>query len=326
MAPVARILIRTAVTLAAAGLLAHEPGFLGLGQETRFQAAEARGWQSATLPRVPFDAKQMLDDVKALSADDMEGRKTGTPGNARARAYIVERFKASGIQPFGQSYTTEFSTGGVTGANVVGRVAGTRQPARYIVVSAHYDHLGIVRGRIFNGADDNASGTAALFALGAYFSAHRPRHGIIFAAFDAEEGSLGGARAFVRTPPVLLSAMALNLNADMIGRDATNRLFVSGTYQQPALKPYVERVARRAPVRLLMGYDDPKSGQDNWVPRSDQWPFIQAGVPGLYIGVEDYEHYHQPSDDYDTLTHIFYVNAVETLRLLVEEFDAGLGT
>jgi hypothetical protein len=276
------------------------------------------------LPKAAIDAPQLLEDVKRLSADDMQGRRTGTEGHARARQYIVERFKASGIQPFGQTYTTEFSLGGEKGVNVVGRIAGSLRPPRHIVVTAHYDHLGTTRGRVFNGADDNASGTSALFALAKYFEAHRPRHTLIFVAFDSEERSLAGSRAFVRDPPVPLSTMAVNLNADMIGRDANNRLFVSGTFQQPSLKPYVERVSRRAPVQLLMGYDDPKNSKDNWVPRSDQWPFIQAGVPGLYIGVEDYEHYHQPTDDFDNLTHAFYVNAVETIRLLIEEFDVGL--
>jgi hypothetical protein len=305
-------LTRSATALAIAAVIAS--GALQAQQDRR----------AIGLPKTAIDAVQLLEDVKTLAADDMEGRKTGTAGNARARAYIVARFKASGIQPFGQGYTREFPSGDGKGVNVIGRVAGSRQPARHIVVSAHYDHLGLGGGRIFNGADDNASGTAALFALGKYFGAHAPRHTVIFAAFDAEEGSLSGSRAFVRAPPVPLSTIVIDLNADMIGRDANNQLFVAGTYGQPALKPYVERVAARAPVRLLMGYDNPKSGKDNWVPRSDQWPFIEAGVPGLYIGVEDEEHYHRPTDDYDNMTHAFFVNAVETLRMLVEEFDKGL--
>jgi Zn-dependent M28 family amino/carboxypeptidase len=289
-----------------------------------------RGTTPAPLPAVAIDAAQLLDDAKVLSADSMEGRKIGTPGAARARDYIVSRFKASGIEPFDGSYTREFAIGdekaaaAARGVNVVGRLVGSGQPVRHIVVSAHYDHIGVVSGQINNGADDNASGTAALFALARYYAAHRPRHTLIFAAFDGEEANLSGARAFVRRPPVDVKTIALNLNADMIGRDANNRLFVSGTFTQPALKPFVERVARRAPVKVTMGYDDPSKGQDDWVPRSDQWPFIQAGIPGLYVGVEDYEHYHRPSDDYETLTHAFYVNAVETIRLLIDEFDRGL--
>ena len=292
----------------------------------------AQSAPAIVLPKVAVDGAQLLQDLKTLSADDMQGRQAGTAGGARARAYVVSRFKASGIQPIGESYTTAFPLGAreganapaPTGVNVIGRIAGRRQPARHIVVSAHYDHVGVNSGRVFNGADDNASGTAALFALGKYFSANQPQHTLIFAAFDAEEINLTGARAFVRRPPVDLKSIALNLNADMIGRDANNRLYVSGTFEQPILKPYVTRVAERAPVRLLMGYDNPKGGVNYWMRSSDQWAFIEAGIPGLYVGVEDNAQHHQPTDDYDNMTHVFFVNAVETLRMLVEEFDRGL--
>jgi len=284
------------------------------------------------LPKVAIDGAQLLEDMKVLSADDMQGRRAGTEGGARARAYVIERFKASSIQPFGRSYTSEFPLGArdegnapaPAGVNVVGRVAGRRQPARHIVVSAHYDHVGVNAGRIFNGANDNASGTAALFALGKYFSANQPQHTLIFAAFDAEEINLTGARAFVRQPPVDLKSIALDINADMVGRDANNRLYVSGTFEQPFLKPYVTRVADRASVRLLMGYDNPKGGPDYWMRSSDQWAFLEVRIPAIYVGVEDNEQHHQPTDDYDNMTHVFFVNAVDTLRMLVEEFDKGL--
>jgi Zn-dependent M28 family amino/carboxypeptidase len=282
---------------------------------------------AVVLPKVSIDGAQLLHDLKTLSADDMEGRRAGTEGGARARAYVIARFKASNIEPFGASYTMEFPLGGRqdgTGVNVVGRIEGRRQPARHIVVSAHYDHVGIQGGRVFNGADDNASGAAALFALGKYFSANRPQHTLIFAAFDAEEINLTGARAFVRRPPVDLKSIALDINADMVGRDANNRLYVSGTFEQAFLKPYVMRVAQRAPVHLLMGYDNPRGGADYWMRSSDQWAFLEARIPALYVGVEDNERHHQPTDDYDNMTHAFFVNAVETLRMLVEEFDRGL--
>ena len=134
---------------------------------------------AVVLPKVAIDGAQLLEDMKVLSTDEMQGRRAGTDGGARARAYVIARFKASNIEPFSASYTMEFPLGGRqdgTGANVVGRIAGRRQPARHIVVSAHYDHVGVQGGRVFNGADDNASGTAALFALGKYFSANRPQH------------------------------------------------------------------------------------------------------------------------------------------------------
>jgi pimeloyl-ACP methyl ester carboxylesterase len=277
------------------------------------------------------DANQLLRDLRVLSADDMQGRRAGTPGGLKARAYVVERFKASGLAPFGASYEHAFplrrresDTEARTGANVVGRIDGTRPQRRYIVVTAHYDHIGVgASGQVFNGADDNASGTAALFALASHFKAKPTENSLIFAALDGEESGLEGARAFVRTPPVEAGALVLNVNLDMIGRDPGNTLYVVGTRQQPFLKPYIERVAAKAPVRLLMGHDDPAQKED-WTRDSDHYAFCQAKIPCLYFGVEDFANHHKATDDYETMTHAFYVRAVETVAQAIRELDAGL--
>ena len=276
--------------------------------------------------------EQLLADLKALSADDMEGRLVGTPGGAKARAFVISRFKAVGLKPFGDSFESPFTFTGGRGAgaterqgiNVIGYVAGTKQPARYIVVSAHYDHIGVRNGVTFNGADDNASGTAALFALAEYFVKNPPAHSIIFAAFDAEESGLRGARAFVAKPPVDASALLINLNMDMIGRDPNDLLYVVGTYTQPELKPVLERVAASAPVKLTMGHDDPtKKDVENWSGSSDHAAFCQAKIPCLYFGVEDFENHHKATDKYDTMTHDFYVRVVETMIQATKAFDAA---
>ena len=117
------------------------------------------------------DGAQLLKDLETLSADDMEGRLPGTPGAAKARAYILRRYKEAGIQPIGDSYERPFAfrgrgdSGDRSGVNLVGVVRGTREPGRFLVVTAHFDHLGVRNGQIFNGADDNASGVAALLAV-----------------------------------------------------------------------------------------------------------------------------------------------------------------
>src|SRR5215203_6182750 len=133
-----------------------------------------------------INAERLLSDVRALSADDMEGRGIGTKGGQKARAYVAERFAESGIKPFQNNYVQPFDFKNregapLSGANVVGYIDGKKHKDRYIVVSAHYDHLGIVKGEIYNGADDDASGTAALFAIAEYFKNKPPSHTIIFA-------------------------------------------------------------------------------------------------------------------------------------------------
>jgi Zn-dependent M28 family amino/carboxypeptidase len=282
-----------------------------------------------------IDAPALLRDLQTLSADDMEGRQIGTPGGAKARAYVIERFKASGIQEFGSQPFTFTGGRGASqaerqGVNVVGQIAGTSDPRRYIVISAHYDHIGTRNGTVFNGADDNASGTAALFALAKYFSVHKPANTLIFAAFDGEEAGLRGARAFVAKPPVDLASIVINLNMDMIGRDPNDLLYVVGTTAQPGLKPFIERIAAKAPVKLVMGHDDPAKARGNprnqqfedWSGDSDHKAFCDAKIPCLYFGVEDFDQHHKATDDYETMTFAFYVRAVETMLQAVLEFDA----
>lgn len=278
-----------------------------------------------------FDSARLLEDLRVLSADDMQGRRVDTAGGAKARAYMVDRFKASGIVPFGSTFEEPFTftmgRGGnqtaVHGVNVVGRIAGAKTPQRYIVISAHYDHLGLQNGVVYDGADDNASGAAALFSVAVYVAAHRTANSIIFAAFDGEEEGLRGAQAFVKQPPVAAGAIGIDLNMDMIGRDPNDELFVVGIHRQPALRPFVERVAGGAPVKLLIGHDTPGEKED-WTDESDHYAFMQAHIPALYFGVEDFDQHHQPTDKFETMTFDFYVRAVETMILAVKEFDAHL--
>jgi len=285
-------------------------------------------WGQGSATSSTVDRAKLLEDLRLLSSDEMEGRAFGQAGGARARAYLVRRFRESGVLPIGDSYERPVGStdraGARTGANVMGVIRGTARADRYIVFSAHYDHVGMRGGQVFNGADDNASGTAALFGIAAYFRTHPPTTSLLLVAFDGEEAGLVGSRAFVRAPPVPIGSILVNVNADMIGRDPRNLLFVVGTNRFPALRPFIERVAARAPVTLRMGHEMPESrGEDDWTRDSDQYAFMEANIPALYIGVEDYDQHHQPTDDFETITYDFYVRAVDTIIEIVREFDRG---
>ena len=276
-----------------------------------------------------FDAATLLEDLRALSADDMAGRAMGTDGAARARAYLARRFQAVGLTPLGRGgdFLHEFEAPAarngrrLAGVNLVGLVRGTRTPDRYLVVSAHYDHLGLRNGQVYNGANDNASGAAALAAIASHFLAHPPSASLLVVAFDGEEAGLLGARAFIRAPPVPLAAIAANINADMIGRDAAETLFVSGTARFPVLAPLVATVASTAPVRVVAGHDGLVAGEDDWTNDSDQFAFMEAGIPAVYVGVDDRRYHHRPDDDFDTMMPAFYVGSVEVVIALVRQFD-----
>jgi hypothetical protein len=279
-----------------------------------------------------IDAAQLLEDVRALSADAMEGRKFGTPGGARARAYVARRFAEAGLKPFfGTSFeqpvTHKKGAETINGANVVGVVRGKASPERLVVVTAHYDHLGVRDGKIYNGADDNASGVATLLQMAAYFAKQQPAHSLVFAAVDAEEASgFAGSRALARSLIDGKQNVALNVNLDMVSHSDRGELYASGAHHYPSLKSRVEQVAARAPVKLLTGHDQPKQGDPNydWTNQSDHLAFHEKKITFLYFGVEDHKDYHQHTDDFDSITPDFFVRAAETILDAVKTLDAEL--
>jgi Zn-dependent M28 family amino/carboxypeptidase len=281
---------------------------------------------SAARAQVKIDSVQLLHDVKALSADSMQGRKSCTAGSQKARQYILAAFKKNNLQAFAGDFRQFFSYSYRgercdTAANLIGYLPGASPNA--IVLSAHYDHLGILNGEIFPGADDNASGVAALLAAMEYFSRNRPRHTLIFAVFDAEESALQGAKAFVKNMPVDKKNVILNVNLDMVSRNDKNELYAAGCGHYPFLKPYLEKIAKTSAVKLLFGHDSGNS-TDNWTTASDHAPFHWAGIPFVYFGVEDHQDYHQPTDVFARIQPKFFVNAVSTIVDAVIALDANL--
>jgi Zn-dependent M28 family amino/carboxypeptidase len=322
-----------------------------LGYALRFDpdAEDLPGQRAALADRTRAPAAAAVDgaaalaDLRALADPAMEGRAAGTPGGARARAYLLQRFRALGLAPatangFEQPFTftprqrrafwqtTPREAGKpVDGVNLVARIPGTAEPTRYILVSAHYDHLGIQGGKTYPGADDNASGVAALLAVAAHFKAHPPRHSLLIVAFDAEEKGLRGARAFVAAPPVPLERIALVVNFDMVSRSAAGELVVAGTHAHPQLRALLDPVRADAIPTLLYGHDRPRPvwDGDDWTRSSDHGAFVDAGMPWLYVGVEDHPDYHQATDSADKVDPRFFVDVVGTLVDLVAAADAA---
>jgi Zn-dependent M28 family amino/carboxypeptidase len=272
----------------------------------------------AAAPAFAGPGDKALEDVRILSADDMQGRLVGTPGSEKARAYILSRFAEIGLSPIGERFEQPFEFAKrdgtkVQGTNLVARIKGT-EGGKALVVSAHYDHLGVRDGQIYNGADDNASGVAGLLAVAEAFQAKPPKHDVILAVVDAEEGGLRGARAFAAAPPVPLTTIALNVNFDMLSKNPKNELYVAGTAPFPYLKPILVKVATTAPVTLKLGHDTDADGKENnWTNQSDHYAFGEKGVPWVYFGVEDHPEYHKPTDDFATVPRDFFKRSVATV-------------
>ena len=284
-----------------------------------------------------FTAAELMAHVTTLASPDMAGRATGTPGNARARTFVLEQLRAAGLEPLGKTFELPFSferrqpadgkTQAVTmqGINLGGICRGRgANDNGAIVLTAHYDHLGVRDAAIYHGADDNASGVTILLALARHCRSAPFLHNVIFVAFDAEEMGLQGARAFVKALPIPSNrTIALNINLDMVARGDKNELYIAGTHHTPALKPILEPVASRSKIKVLFGHDS-GGGQDDWTSQSDHAAFHQAGIPFLYFGVEDHPDYHKPTDTADKINPAFFYQSALTILDAVATIDRAL--
>lgn len=278
------------------------------------------------------DEEQLISDLKFLSADELEGRLTGTDGNRLAREFIEQRFDSLNLSTFGDSYQHLFNhvnpgSGDefIDAVNLIGYSEGTVNPERYIVVTAHYDHLGMSDQEIYNGADDNASGTAALLATARYFSQNQPQNSIVFIALDAEEQGLGGARWFVENPVMPLDRIVMNVNMDMISANFENEIYAAGTSHYPFLEPIIKAVAVNSEVNVQFGYDSEEWPMD-WTMSSDHGPFHEKRIPFIYFGVVDHPNYHQPTDTFENTNPDFLVDASEMIVRIIEALDLNLDT
>jgi peptidase M28-like protein/PA domain-containing protein len=205
-------------------------------------------------------------------------------------------------------------------ANVVAFLRGS-DPAlakELVVVGAHYDHVGKnEEGEVWNGADDNASGTAALLEIAAALASAPPPRSVLFVAFGAEEVALLGSFYFVENPPIPVARIVAMVNCDMIGRGGeedlktspdeaskANEVFVSGLASSPVLEPIVRKANQ--------GIDLEITASEKFFDRSDQAAFYAAGIPVLFFNTGEHGDYHGPGDTADKLD---YPKAARVARL-----------
>ena len=298
---------------------------------------EARPVTQTRAAALRIDSVRLMEVVTMLSDPKFEGRAAGSPGGLAARAWLLERMKSIGLQPVSGSYVFPFTftrmrvSGRVdgAGANVVGQCLGRDTKAPVFVVSSHYDHLGVRDGVIYPGADDNASGVAVMLAIAEHCQRTPFSRTVVFAAFDAEEAGLQGAKSFLIAPPFPKERISLNVNLDMVSRNDKREIFIAGTHPWPRLKAPLELVAKRAPITVLFGHDKPAAiagGVEDWTNQSDHGPFNSAKIPFVYFGVEDHADYHQPTDMADKINRGFFVDVAETVLDAVLQLDGAFAT
>ena len=269
-------------------------------------------------------ANSLLEDVKTLSSDAYQGRKTGTDGAALARTFLTKRLSElglsnyGGLQHFEQPFKAKDRTGKMVDAkNIIAYIPG--KSPEIIVISGHYDHLGVINEEIYNGADDNASGVAAMLSIAAHYKKSKPDHTLVFAFFDAGELDWQGSAYFVDHAPFDLKKVLLNVNLDMISHNEKNELYAAGTFTNPQLKKYLTHTQPN--VKIMLGHDNPEFNVDDWTNQSDQGAFHAKGIPFLYFGVEDHKDYHKASDKFENIQPAFFIDAAEAILEIVDNVD-----
>ena len=302
------------------------------------QKFPARGYSSITEERA-------RNIVGFLASDLLEGRGAGTRGGTLAAEYIVSMFREWGIEPLGENYFQPFlavrnENNWLTEAdldlsallekgcesrtlrNVIGVIPG--KESGVVVVGAHYDHIGIdttLEGdSCYNGADDNASGVAALLqiARAVKVSGKQPRRTIIFALWDGEEKGVLGSRYFVKNC-AFLSEISAYMNFDMVGRGPENNPRHM-SYLYTASNPAFGEWLREDVDKYGFCFDTKYSPSENLLGGSDNAPYARKQIPIVWYHTEGHPDYHRVSDsadkvDYTKLTDIIRAAALCVWRL-----------
>lgn len=243
-------------------------------------------------------ADGLYDHVDAFTSPRLEGRRVGTKGGLLAAEYIENQLLLMGLkQPYANSYMQPFVTNGVQGVNVLGMIEGTALKDEVVVLMAHYDYVGQSKdGIIYPGAEDNASGVAALLEVAKAFQKARKRgiepvRTILFAFFDGNKSDLSGAKHYINHPIFTPDKTVLAINVDMIGRadgyaeGVNDYVFVLGTDRISSEPRRAIDSLNNANIQMTVDYNfyNSKTVFDLFYPMSDHYVFEQKTIPVLYF-------------------------------------------
>jgi hypothetical protein len=258
--------------------------------------------------------------VEVLASPEFGGRSGA--GGEKTVSYLIEQFRGLKLVPlFDDRYVQPIAgnePGTIQGRNVGALLRGSDARLRdeWVIVAAHFDHLGVRRGVLYPGADDNASGVAMMLEVARSIvqGAVPPKRSMMFIGFDLEEIGLYGSRYFVAHSPVPLEKVALFITADMIGRSLAgvceSHVFVMGTENAPGLRPWIDDAARGRPLTVgLLGADILVLN------RSDYGPFRTRGIPFLFFTTGENPRYHKPDDTAETVN---YAKLTSISRLIYQ--------
>lgn len=278
-----------------------------------------------------ISADSLRTNLTYLASDELEGRATPSPGLDKAATYIAEQFRKAGLEPINDTYLQTAPVRDGMASNVAGLLRGTDKKLRdtYILVSSHYDHVGLARSGddlIFNGANDDASGTVSVIELARALVKAKPKRSILFMTFFGEERGLLGSRYYGQHPLVPVVSTIAQLNLEQLGRtDASNGPQIKGAnltgFDFSNLPMILADAAQGVGVRVWK--DMPAS--DAYFGRSDNQALADLGVPAHTLSVAyDFPDYHKVTDTADKIdyTNLTIVNQAIALGLLRLASDA----
>ena len=267
--------------------------------------------------------KDLKKNLYVIASDEMEGRDTGSPGQKKAGEYIINFYKDLGIsfpknltsyyQKVPSSYMNKRGGGNLPDSeNILAFIEGSEKPEEIIVISAHYDHVGTKNGVVYNGADDDGSGTVAVMQIAKAFQSAKkagngPKRSILFLHVTGEEHGLFGSSYYSDNPVFPLENTVADLNIDMIGRDdianrGKNYVYVIGSEMLSSELKIINEAANKKTNNLELNYkyDDPKD-PDRLYYRSDHYNFAKHGIPVAFFFDGIHEDYHKSTDDVDKI-------------------------
>lgn len=281
------------------------------------------------------DSLRLKNAVTYLASDALMGRGFGSEGGRRASLYVRDQFKEAGIAPFVEGYFHEFSHRtsvlNITGYNVIGIIEGSNPELKdeFIILGAHYDHVGWeLQGEdtvVYNGADDNASGTASIIEAGRILAGKRELLGrsVLLVAFDGEESGLNGSRAFVKKfidtedPLIPADQVAVMFSLDMTGMyKAHGGVDLRGIELLADFKDLVAKAEERSGANIT-------KSDDQMPNRTDTAPFGAIGIPSIHVFTGLESPYHKPEDDSDLLDYQGMATIVDFMVALTTELSVA---
>lgn len=280
----------------------------------------AFGQAAQTVPPAAPLAQELSAVVTRLASAEFQGRGSAT--RAAVTEYLARAFAEAGMQPCGTSFLVPFTAGELAGVNVVGMLPGTDSElsSRHLIVGAHWDHLGAANEVYFPGAGDNAAGVAAVIGVARAMRDAKPRHTLVFIAFDLEEKGLLGSFAYAQKPVLPLERCDGAIVLDILGCKGLglldDYLFATGWEWTPELLEIVTPAAKERDLVLgCFGSDIPGD-------RSDFVAFRNAKVPFLFFSTGEFVDYHKPTDTAEKLDYGLLARQATCVSDVLRDWDA----